>query len=179
MIQLDTETATVNLTTDPTVLTYTVPTLDDTQVMLVVVDVGTDGNPLDGVGGDVLRVTFNIGGSQYSPAKEVTIEAGTTKIRLAIFLQVAEADDVVTIKVDSSNSNDTAVAVTAHIYRQFELLPDPGQFLVNNMVPQDLVDILDEVDLIPRANSRVFRFNRTDANPDNSDVIDRAVEEVP
>jgi hypothetical protein len=120
IVQLDTENADRDLTSQVTVLTDT-PDASDPMQCQALVYLGDGTKNLDGTGGD-FEVTIELGSQTVEEDPQtITVSSGQTRAALMSEPFVVPANTQVVVKVKSPNAGDSDVDVTAYLYDVFPL----------------------------------------------------------
>jgi len=114
VIQLDSENADRNLTSQVTVLTDT-PSATQNTLCQAYIKLGDGAKDLDGSGGQ-FELTITIGGQTIQPDPQGVWFS--TAVRAAVFSSVfpVPANEEVVVKLKSPNAADTDVDTTAYLY---------------------------------------------------------------
>lgn len=122
VIQLDTENADRDLTSQVTCLTHT-PNAAKATICQGLIKFGDGVKDLDGTGGD-FELTVTVGGQTIQPDPQTI--AFSTAARSAAFTSLfpVPANAEVILKAKSPNAGDSSVDVTAYLYEVTGALPD-------------------------------------------------------
>lgn len=127
IVQLDTENADFNLTTQQTVLTHT-PDAVNPMLCQGLIMLGDGTKNLDGTGGD-FELSISVGGQTIEPDPQVVTFSTATRTAVWTTIFPVVANQQVLLKVKSPNGADTDVDVTAYLYD----VSAQGALVLNNL----------------------------------------------